>query len=635
MVNKLKQIEMKHLIFIFLILSGMAAQAQRQMEYLSRGVMAVQAGRDSVFVSWRLLHSDAADVAFNVFRQAENAKSVMLNSKPLTEATSMLDVSPLANGKYTYTVKPVKGGDEGFFVLDKKENNKPWIDIPLQIPEKYTPGDASAGDLDGDGDYELVIHMTGKAHDNSHKGITDEPIFHAYKLDGTLLWSISLGKNIREGAHYTQFLVYDFDGDGRAEVAMKTADGTVDGKGKVIGDANADHRDKDGHIVRGPEFLTVFDGLTGAALSTVNYLPGRHPSKENPSQEEMKEIWGDGNANRSERYLACVAYLDGTHPSIVMCRGYYTRATLAAYDFRDGKLTNRWMFDSDDGTPGNRDYRGQGNHSVSVGDVDGDGCDEIIYGAAVIDNDGKGLYSTGLGHADALHFSDLDPTRPGLEVFNIQERFSDAGLNFRDAKTGEILWRVASLKADESGGDKGEGPGRGVSFNVDPRYVGNECWVFGAQLKGMWNAQGKKISETTPLTCNFAVWWDGDLLRELLDKNQVMKWDWKAEKVVQLLVATDCMSNNGTKGTPVLSADLFGDWREEVVLRTADNKSLRIFTTTIQTKHRFVTLMQDPIYRLSIAWQNVAYNQPPHTGFYIGDEMSKPVKPNLKLVKIK
>ena len=265
--------------------------------------------------------------------------------------------------------------------------------------------------------------------------------------------------------------------------------------------------------------------------------------------------------------------------------------------------------------------------------MDGDGCDEIIYGAAVIDNDGKGLYSTGLGHADAMHFSDLDPSHPGLEVFNIQEKFSYAGLNFRDATTGEILWRVASVKADEAGGDKGEGPGRGVSFNVDPRYTGNECWAFGAKMKGMWNAQGKKISEITPTTCNFAVWWDGDLLRELLDKNQVMKWDWKAGKVVPLLVANDCMSNNGTKSTPGLSADLFGDWREEVILRTTDNKSLRIFTTTIPTNHRFVTLMQDPIYRLGIAWQNVAYNQPPHPGFYIGDEMGKPVKQNLKIVK--
>jgi rhamnogalacturonan endolyase len=427
--------------------------------------------------------------------------------------------------------------------------------------------------------------------------------------------------------------VYDFDGDGRAEVVMKTADGTTDGTGKIIGDASADHRNEDGHIVRGPEFLTVFDGLTGVALTTTKYWPSRHPSKGNPTPDEMKEIWGDGRANRSERYLACVAYLDGIHPSIVMCRGYYTRSTLAAYDWQDGKLTQRWTFDSDDGTPGNSDYRGQGNHNLSVGDVDGDSCDEIIYGAAVIDHNGKGLYSTGLGHADAMHFSDLDPSHPGLEVFNIQEKFSDAGLNFRNAKTGEILWRVASVKADEAGGDKGEGPGRGVSFDVDPRYIGNECWAFGALMKGMWNAQGKKISETTPPTCNFAVWWDGDLLRELLDKNRVMKWDWKAEKVITLLEATDCMSNNGTKSTPGLSADLFGDWREEVILRTTDNKSLRVFTTTIPTRHRFVTLMQDPIYRLSVAWQNVAYNQPPHPGFYIGDEMGKVVKQDLKIMK--
>lgn len=626
---------MRQIILFFMFSSVINAQAQRQMEYLTRGLVAVQAGHDSVFVSWRLLHDDKENTAFNVFRQAGDTNPVKLNSKPLKEATCMMDTSLLPDGRYTYRVKPVKGGAEGTFVLDKKHDGQSWFTIPLQTPEKYSPGDISPGDLDGDGDYELVVHMTGAGRDNSQRGITDVPVLHAYKLDGTLMWSISLGRNIREGAHYTQFLVYDFDGDGRAEVVMKTADGTIDGKGKVIGDAKASHRDADGHILNGPEFLTVFDGLTGAALTTVDYWPSRHPSKENPTPEEMKEIWGDDRANRSERYLACVACLDGIHPSIVMCRGYYTRTTLAAYDWKNGNLSQRWRFDSDDNSPGNLDYRGQGNHSVAVGDVDGDGCDEIIYGAAVIDNDGKGLYSTGLGHADALHFSDLDPTHPGLEVFNIQERFGDAGMNFRDAKTGEILWRVASVKADEAGGDKGEGPGRGVSFNVDPRYAGNECWAFGAQMKGIWNAQGKKILETTPGTCNFAVWWDGDLLRELLDKNTVMKWDWKTEKLIPLMIADGCMSNNGTKSTPGLSADLFGDWREEVVLRTTDNKSLRIFTTTIPTKHRLVSLMQDPIYRLSVAWQNVAYNQPPHPGYYIGDEMDKPKKPSLKIIKFK
>lgn len=624
---------MKLMTLLFLLLTGYLTHAQRQTEYLSRGVVAVHAGKDSVFVSWRLLHSDKEKVAFNVYRQAETGKAVKLNKRPLSDATSIMDVAALANGRYTYLVKPIRGGEEGKYTLVKSESGNPWLTIPLQTPEKYSPGDISPGDLDGDGEYELVVHMTGVGKDNSQRGMTDAPIFHAYKLDGTLLWSINLGKNIREGAHYTQFMVYDLDGDGRAEVVMKTADGTTDGAGKVIGDPTADHRDAEGHIVRGPEFLTLFDGLTGAALSTVKYWPCRSPYGENPTPEQMKEIWGDGRANRSERYLACIAYLDGIHPSVVMCRGYYTRSTLAAYDRHGGKLTQRWTFDSDDNTPGNHDYRGQGNHNLSAGDVDGDGCDEIIYGAAVIDHDGKGLYATGLGHADAMHFSDLDPSHPGLEVFNIQERFSDAGMNFRDAKTGEILWKVASVKADKSGGDKGEGPGRGVSFNVDPRYIGNECWAFGAQMKGIWNAQGKKISETTPSSCNFAVWWDGDLLRELLDKNRIMKWDWKEEKVIPLLVANDCMSNNGTKSTPGLSADLFGDWREEVILRTSDNQSLRIYTTTFPTKFRFVTLMQDPIYRLGIAWQNVAYNQPPHPGFYIGEEMGKVVRQNLKLVK--
>lgn len=605
-----------------LFLYNFSTDGFSQLEKLNRGVVVVRHDDNKAFVSWRLLGDEPASTAFNLYRKTGDAPAVRLNKTPLQEGTNFTDSLVDFTKNNAWFVKPVLSNKEGkaseSYILNANAPVRQYLSIPMQTPEGYTPGDASAGDLDGDGQYEIVVHQTGRGRDNSQAGETDEPIFDAYKLDGTLLWRINLGKNIREGAHYTQFLVYDLDGDGKAEFVCKTADGTTDGKGKTIGDPNANHRSEQGHILKGPEFLTVFNGLTGQAMATVDYVPGRHPDKTDPSPQELRNVWGDDRGNRSDRYLAAVANLDGKRPSIVMARGYYTRAVLSAWNWRNGKLTQVWTFDSDDGTPGNQAYRGQGNHNLSVGDVDGDGRDEIVYGAAVIDDNGKGLYSTGLGHGDALHFSDLDPERPGLEVFNIQERFSDAGMNFRDAATGKIIWKVPSVKAAESGGDRGEGPGRGVAFDVDPRYPGAECWVFGAGISGMYNAKGEKISAKTPRSCNFAVWWDGDLLREILDKNEISKWDWEKEELVPLLTAEECSSNNGTKSTPALSADLFGDWREEVIWRTRDNKELRIYTTVIPTQHRFVTLMHDHIYRMGIVWQNVAYNQPPHTSFFLG-----------------
>jgi rhamnogalacturonan endolyase len=611
--------------------------AQRQMEGLDRGLVAVRTGSDSVFLSWRLLGNEQEDLSFNIYRSTGGEKLIKLNKNAITEGTNFLETGVNFTKPNTYFVKPIINGKE-------TEGGKPYtlqanvlignyINIPLQTPERYIPGDGSVGDLDGDGEYEIVIHMTGRGRDNGHSGITSEPVFHAYKLDGTLLWKITLGKNIREGAHYTQFMVYDLDGDGRSEVAMKTADGTIDGTGKVIGDSTINNRNERGHIVKGNEFLTIFDGLTGAALATTDYIPGRHPSKKDPTPDEMEKIWGDDHYNRSERYLACIAYLDGKRPSLVMCRGYYTRTVLAAWNWRDGELSHIWTFDSDNGTPGNREYRGQGNHNLSVGDVDGDGRDEIMYGASAIDDNGKGLYSTGLGHADAMHFTDHIPDKPGLEVFNIQERFGDAGMNMRNAATGEMYWKIPSVEADESGGDAGEGPGRGLAMNIDPRYLGSECWAFGAGMKGIYNAKGEKISDKTPRSCNFGIWWDGDMQREILDRNYIAKWNWNKDSMEMILIADECRANNGTKSTPVLSADLFGDWREEVIFRTTDNKSLRIYTTTIPTRHKLYTLMHDPVYRLAIAWQNVAYNQPPHTSFYMGDDMAKPPKPNISIEK--
>jgi rhamnogalacturonan endolyase len=624
---------MRRTVFFFaLLFAASSLPAQQQMESLDRGVVAVRNSKGQTFISWRLLGTEPQDIAFNLYR-TRGGKTAKLNKAPITKVTHFLDKNSDTVTTVSYTVKAVyKGKESGASrAFSLQPGNKPYFSIPLQTPKGYAPNDGSVGDLDGDGQYEIVIHQAGRGRDNSHAGETDPPIFQAYKLDGTLLWTINLGKNIREGAHYTQFMVYDLDGDGRAEVAMKTADGTMDGVGKIIGDSAKNWRNERGYILAGPEYLTVFDGRTGAALATTNYLPARH-AKESPSTEELKDVWGDGYGNRMDRFLAAIAYLDGKTPSLIMTRGYYTRSVIAAWDFKNGNLSSRWVFDSDDpAKPENRAYRGQGNHNLSVTDVDGDGKDEIIFGAMVLDDNGKGLYSTGLGHGDALHVSDLDPSRPGLEVFGIQERFDDAGAHFRDARTGEVLWKKPSVKA----GEDGEGPGRGLALDIDPRYPGYECWVFGAGIRGLFSAKGERISQRTPPSCNMGIYWDGDVLGELLDGTRIDKWDWEGETVNRLLDAGayNCVRNNGTKSNPVLSADILGDWREEVIYRTADNNELRVFTTAIPTDKKFYTLMHDPHYRLSIAWQNVAYNQPPHPGFYLSKEMQALPKKKIVLVK--
>lgn len=618
-------------------LQAAEAPPRRLMENLGRGVVAVNEGGGRVWIGWRLLGTEPSTLAFNVYRATDGAMPVKLNRGPLTGPTDFVDANADLTRSNTYTVRPVRDGREGKsgagFTLPANAPVRDYLSIPLRTPEGYTPNDASVGDLDGDGEYEIVLHQVGVGRDNAFAGMTTPPILQAYKLDGTFLWQINLGKNIREGAHYTQFMVYDLDGDGKAEVVCKTADGTIDGTGKVIGDPNANwvepagsvaSRDRtgsrmnarghriaslEGRIMKGPEYLTVFDGATGRALATTDYIPPRGDVS----------AWGDAYANRSERYLACVAYLDGVRPSVVMCRGYYTRAVLAAWNWRDGKLTHVWTFDSDDGTPGNAAYRGQGDHQLAVADVDGDGRDEIVYGACVIDDNGKGLYSTGRGHGDAMHVSDLDPQRPGLEVFMVHERPSaTSGADFRDARTGELLWGLPSQKD----------AGRGMTADIDPRYPGSECWSNPSD--GLYTCKGVKISDKKPRSCNFAVWWDGDLLRELLNRNVITKWNWRDGTETTLLKAEECRSNNGTKATPALCADILGDWREEVVWRTADNKELRIYTTTIPTRYRFYTLMHDPVYRLSVAWQNVAYNQPTHTGFFLGDGMAPAPQPAIK-----
>jgi rhamnogalacturonan endolyase len=390
----------------------------------------------------------------------------------------------------------------------------------------------------------------------------------------------------------------------------------------VIGDAKADWVSKDprtlGKVLDGPEFLTVFDGTTGAELKTIKYIPERGDIS----------AWGgvggncgnDATGNRVDRFLAGVAYLDGRRPSMVFTRGYYGRSVIAAFDWRNKELTSRWTFDS--AKPGLEKFSGQGYHSLSVADLDGDGKDEIVFGSIVIDSDGTGRFSTGFRHGDALHVSRFDPTNPDPLVFGIHENNGQGcpvspGKALYNARTGEVLWRK----------DEGVDIGRGLAADIDQRYPGAEFW---GGPGGLFSAKGEAIGPA-PGSTNFAVWWDADPLREILDSNWIAKWNWNTASLDRLLTAEGCASNNGTKSTPALSADLFGDWREEVMWRTADNRFLRIYTTTIPAVSRMYTLMHDPQYRLAVAWQNTGYNQPPHPSFFIGEGMAPPPPPKITI----
>jgi rhamnogalacturonan endolyase len=601
---------------LLLLFTFTAVFAQRHVEKLGRGLVAVRTSSSQVFVSWRMLGTDPDNISFNLYRGTSK-----LNTSPITGATNYTDDTSTDE---EYTVRPVIDGQEQTASAPATVWTEPFKRLPLQRPTggttpdgvnyTYSPNDCSVGDLDGDGEYEVIVKWDpSNAKDNSQAGYTGNVYLDAYKMDGTRMWRIDLGHNIRAGAHYTQFIVYDLDSDGKAELACKTADGTVDGAGTVIGNPAVDYRNAGGYILHGPEYLTVFNGRTGAAMTTTDYVPARG----------NVASWGDDYGNRVDRFLAGVGYFDGQKPSLLFTRGYYTRTVMAAWDWRGGQLTQRWVFDTN--AAGNGAYAGQGNHSLSINDVDGDGKDEVVFGSMAVDDDGTGLYTTGLGHGDAQHVGDLDPNRPGLESWTAHEseaQYQGNGLWMRDAATGEKLWGVPTT------GDVG----RAMTADIDPRHKGYEAW--GAR-GALYNAQGQEISATRPGSMNFGNWWDGDLQRELLDGTVIDKWNYTSGAQERMLSAHDfgAERNNGTKANPGLSADILGDWREEVIYRHSNNSELLIFTTTIPTTHRFYTFMHDPQYRAAIAWQNVGYNQPPHTSFYVGEGMNTPPTPAIAMVE--
>lgn len=588
-------------------------ESLRQMEYLDRGLVAVQLDK-TVYLSWRWLGTESSNVTYNIYRNG-----VKVNSEPL-ELTNYVDITPIENA--TYQVSAIINGKEQEKCGAVKVLADNSLTINLDKPADgeingevytYTANDASVADLDGDGEYEVILKWDpSNSKDSSKTGYTGPVYIDAYKMDGTKLWRINLGPNIRAGAHDTQFLAYDFDGDGKAEVAFRTADGTIDAEGNVIGDALANYAElNDGKNLQGPLYLSIFNGETGTVMDTVSYDP-------QSTDEGGIEAYGDNWGNRSERYLASVGYVDGENPSMIFARGYYTskedpkvgRTVIAAYDFKNGKLQKTWRFDTNDY---DNNYIGQGNHWMSTADVDFDGKDEIIYGSLVVDHNGTPLYSTGLGHGDAQHTGDLIPNRPGLETFSVHETTTvEYSMDMRDARTGEIIF----------GSYEAKDVGRGMAADIDPRYEGAESWANGK----MMNSQGEVIATSPVISTNFRIYWDGDLGEELQDSIHISKWNSEINRAETIFSASGCTSINGTKANPALTADLFGDWREEVIYPTNDSSALKIFTTTTPTNYRMYTLMHDSQYRTDIASQNVAYNQPAHTSFYLGyDTESIPV----------
>ncbi|MFC7533053.1 RICIN domain-containing protein [Actinoplanes sp. GCM10030250] len=582
-----------------------APTAGRQMEDLDRGLVSVRSGSANL-VSWRLLGTEAASTGFNVYRSGTK-----LNPSPITNSTNYLDAGAAASS--SYTVRAVVNGAEQADSPASLTFANGYLDVKLQVPAggttpdgvayTYSANDASVGDLDGDGDYEIIVKWDpSNAKDNSQSGYTGNVFVDAYTLQGSRLWRIDLGRNIRAGAHYTQFQVYDYDGDGKAEIAMKTADGTRSGTGVVIGSSSADYRNSSGYILSGPEFLTMFNGQTGAAMSTVNYTPARG----------TVSSWGDSYGNRVDRFLAGTAYLDGQRPSLIMARGYYTRAVVAAWDFRNGTLTSRWTYDSGNSNVG---AHGQGNHQLSIADADQDGKDEIMYGAAAINDNGSLMWRSGLGHGDSLHVGDFIPARAGLEVYRPSESTTQRTDAMLDARTGAVIWSHASCGCDN---------GRGVAGDVYAGSAGAEAWS--SSVDGLSSTSGQNIGRK-PSSTNFLAWWDADPVRELVDATRVDKYGTGGD--TRLLTGSGVASNNSTKQTPAVSGDLLGDWREEIVWRLSDSSALRIYSTPAVTDRRIHTLMHDSQYRVAVAWQNTAYNQPPHPSFFLGNGMTAPAQPNI------
>ncbi len=624
----------------------------KQAEYLNRATVAVKA-EEGVFISWRLTGTDDVNTGFNVYRDGVKIA--------YTDNTNFTDVNGKDNS--VYYVMPVLDGNE---LSEDKVEAEVWTDGYLSIPVKqyekgdYDINDATVGDLDGDGEYEIVVRRNPA--DMNIQTRVAYPLIEAYKMDGTHMWTIDIGPNEICDIDINM-LVYDFDGDGKAEVVLRSFEGTTDGTGAKIGDENGDGIENYEYSIQafpdrqylseGPEFLSVYEGATGKEIARCDLLPARDPLSSWASRySDTARL-----TKRASHYLFASAYLNGETPSIVLLRGAWDGVKLAAWDYKDGKITNLWQYDSSPDDAADNFYN-TGYHSLAVADIDFDGKDEILSGAGVIDHDGTFVYSTRasdtkLGHGDAFDVAKMDPNFDGYYVWACHETKNlPANIDMHDARTGQVLF----------GYPKPKDTGRSRAADIDPTSEGWEVWgstgtplqSFRGKELAEWNVHykdasgkiitnrdtGAEVSEEEldnpaelTLPMNMKMYWDGDLLSELVDHVTVYKWDWENKEVDILWEDKECASNGGTKGQNVLTADIFGDWRDEIIMRKSDNTEMRIYSTNIPTDYKMPTLVHDITYREAVAWQNNHYNQPANTSFYFGAETTKVPVPAVYTLK--
>lgn len=576
---------------------------------------------NKLLLSWRMLPGDNAGTAFDLYRTIGDGEEVKVNDAPIV-ATNFTDLTVSGSGDAHYRLT-YSGSDETlatYIMGDAQRSGKiPYISIPLMETTgvcniegmRYEANDVSVGDLDGDGMMEIIVKRL-LAHDgNDGTGSGESPLevrhtvlYEAYRLDGTFLWRVCSGPNIILG-NSSSFAVADFDGDGKAEMAIKTGEGTVFGDGMEIpdtdGDGVTDYRVKGANYIgKGPEFFSIIDGTTGKELARADFIARGN-----------SEDWGDNYFKRAHSLRVGVGCFDGVLPSVILGRGVYARSVIEAWDWRDGKLTRRWNFDTRDNMKGKdgkaySKYAAQGNHSLSVGDVDGDGYDEIVYGAMTVDHDGIGLYTTGLGHGDALHLGKFDPSREGLQIFSCFET-GKTEVALRDASDGTILYEHLGAEENDMG--------RALVADIDPASPGCEIWWYRSKVHSI---SGEELGDY-PGSTNMAIWFDGGLNRQVLDGD---KLDNYKNGRVFTLYRYDMAYINGTKKNPSFFGDILGDWREEIIVPDATKvKDLKVFSTWIPTDHRFPWLMTDHVYEMSALNQNIGYNQPTQTGYYLGSDL--------------